>query len=149
MNKFFPIFLLIFLAFAGNASAQKIADYKISNIKVVPFEQSSGEFEPEITDTDDRAFFNELGKGLFVTIEISGKAGDYLGTRGLSVTVLEGKKVKMKKVLMSGILNEQGKYYFPIWIEPALCDGITITASLTGQKTPSKTTKTLPFMCGE
>ena len=149
MNKILSIFIFICLAFIVAANAQKVADYKITNIKIVPFEQSSGEFEAEITDTDDRSFFNELGKGLFVTIEISGKAGDYVGTRSLSVTVLEGKKVKMKKVLMSGILNEEGKYYFPLWIEPALCNEITITATLTGQKSPSKITKKLPFMCGE
>ncbi len=149
MSKTLSIFIFIFLVFAIGINAQKVADYKITNIKIVPFEQSSGEFEAEITDTDDRSFFNELGKGLFVTFEISGKAGDYVGTRSLSVTVLEGKKFKMKKVLMSGILNEQGKYYFPLLIEPALCNEITITAALTGQKSPSKLTKKLPFMCGE
>lgn len=150
MKKIFPFLILLLFVFAVNINAQKAAaDYKITNIKVVPFEQSSGEFEDEITGTDERSFFNDLGKGLFVTVEITGKAGDYEGKRSLDVTVLEGKKVKLKKVMMSGILNDSGKYYFGFYIEPALCDEITITAKITGQRTPSTKTKKIPFMCGE
>lgn len=147
MKILFPLIFLFILCVSTNA--QKVADYKITNMKIVPFEQTTGKFEDEITADDDRSFFNELGKGLFVTVEISGKAGDYEGKRSLQVTVLEGKRLKLKKVLMSGILNEQGKYYFPVWLEPALCDEITITATVVGQKTPAKITKKLPFMCGE
>lgn len=150
MKRIFPCFLLLLLAFAVNINAQKASpDYKITNIKVVPFEQLSGEFEDEFTDSDDRSFFNELGKGLFVTVEITGKPGDYEGKRNLDVTVLEGKKIKLKKVMMSGILNENGKYYFGFYIEPALCDTVTITAKITGQKTPGTKSRKLPFLCGE
>lgn len=150
MKKIFPFLTLLLFALAVNTFAQKApADYKITNIKVVPFEQITGEFEAEITDADERSFFNELGKGLFVTVEITGKSGDYVGTRNLDVTVLEGKKVKVKKSLMSGILNENGKYYFGFYIEPALCDTVTITAKITGQKTPSTKSRKIQFVCGE
>jgi len=150
MKKIFPFLTLLLLAFAINTFAQKApADYKITNIKVVPFEQMTGEFEDEITDSDERSFFNDLGKGLFVTVEITGKSGDYVGTRNLDVTVLEGKKVKLKKSLMSGILNENGKYYFGFYIEPALCDQVTITAKITGQKTPGTKSRKVQFLCGE
>ena len=149
MNKTLSIVIFICLAFAVSANAQKTGDYKITNIKAVPFEKSSGEFESEITDTDDRVFFNDLDKGIFLIIEITGKPGDYQTKKGLSVTVTEGKKIKLKKAYFSGILNEQGKFYFPVWLEPAMCDGIKITATVTGQKTISKMTKTLSFMCGE
>ena len=150
MKKIFPFLLLLLFVSASNIFAQKApADYKITNIKVVPFEQTTGEFEDEFTGSDERSFFNDLGKGLFVTVEITGKPGDYAGTRNLSVTVLEGTKIKLKKSMMSGILNDSGKYYFGFYVEPALCDEITITAKLTGQKTPSTKTRKVPFLCGE
>ncbi|HQU85145.1 MAG TPA: hypothetical protein PKY59_18540 [Pyrinomonadaceae bacterium] len=150
MKKIFPLFTFLFLAFAINTFAQKApAEFKISNIKIVPFEQTSGEFAEELSAANQRSFFNDLGTALFVTVEISGKAGDYEGKRSLEVTVLEGKKVKLKKVLMSGILNENGKFYFPVFLEAPMCDEITIIAKIIGQKTPSTMKKKVSFLCGE
>lgn len=150
MKKILPLLTLTLIAFAFSTFAQKTpADYKISAIKIVPFEQMTGEFEDELTENSDTSYFNDLGKALFVTVEISGKAGDYEGKRSLEITVLEGKKVKLKKVLMSGILNENGKFYFPVFLEAAMCDGITITAKIIGQKTPSTKVRKVPFLCGE
>lgn len=149
LNKLFTIFIFVFIAFAVSTNAQKAVDYKITNLKIVPFEQQTGRFEPEITEADSRAFFNDLGKGLFLTIEISGKSGDYQDKKGVQATVTEGKKIKLKKVYYTGVLGEDGKYYIPVWLEPAMCAEVKITAIVVGQKTPSKITKTLPFMCGE
>lgn len=140
--------LMIFCAFLA-VSAQKSIDYKVTNMKIVPFDQSSGEFESELTDTDSRSFFNELDKGLFVIVEVSGAAGEFDAKKGLTVTVMEGKKIKLKKSMMSGVVNSDGKFYFPVWLEPAMCAEITITATITGNRTASKMTKKIPFMCGE
>lgn len=150
MKKIFPFLTILFFAFMINANAQKASpDYKISAIKIVPYEQNTGQFEDEITAGSDTNFFNELGKGLFVTVEVSGKAGSYEAKRNVEITVMEGKKLKLKKVLMMGILNQSGKYYLPIFLEPAMCDEVKITAKITGQKTPSITTRKVAFMCGE
>lgn len=144
------IFLtLVFCFSAVYANAQATPAYKISNVKIVPFEQTTGNFEDEITPTDERAFFNDLSKGLFVTVEITGKPESYEAKRQLEVTVMEGKKIKLKKVYMSGILNSQGKFYFPVWLDAPMCSEVKITARITGQKTVATKTRNVTFQCGE
>jgi hypothetical protein len=144
------IYVSLILCFgAVFAQAQATPDYKISKIKIVPFEQSSGSFEDEIAVNDDRAFFNDLSKALFVTVEISGKAESYEARRELQITVTEGAKVKTKKIFMSGILNEKGKFYFPFWLDAPMCSEVKITARITGQKNASTTTRKVSFQCGE
>lgn len=144
------IFISVLLCFLGTlALAQKAPDYKISNIKIIPFDSTTGEFEKEIMPTDDRSFFNELDISLLATIEISGKGGSYDGARKVQITVTEGKKVKMTKTSWVGILSQNGKFYIPVWLYPAMCDEVKITAKLIGQKTASTITRKIPFLCGE
>lgn len=147
------LFLAILLTFscATFAAAQEKAapDYKITNIKIVPFDSQTGEFQIPIKPVDDRAFFNDLAISLFVTVEISGQAGTFEDGRILSVTVTEGKKSKVKKTEQIGLIGDGGKFYFPIWLESAMCDEITITAKISGQKTASTMKRKVPFMCGE
>jgi hypothetical protein len=50
---------------------------------------------------------------------------------------------------MSGILNEKGKFYFPMWIDAPMCSEVKITARITGQKTASTITRKVAFQCGE
>ena len=146
----FLIFLSVMLCFgAFLVNAQTTPDYKISNVKIVPYEQTTGKFEDEITVNDDRGFFNDLSKALFVTVEISGKPESYEAKRQVEVTVTEGAKVKSKKIFMSGILNEKGRFYFPMWIDAPMCSEVKITARITGQKTASTITRKVAFQCGE
>lgn len=142
---------LLFLC-AGfiSVNAQKVSPpYKITAIKLVPFEQMTGEFQPEITPTDERSFFNELSLGLFVTVEISGKSGEYVQGRRVDITVMEGKKLKLKKSEVVGIVGENGKYYVPLYLDSALCSEVTVTAKMFGQKTASTMTRKAGFICGE
>ena len=144
------IFITLILCFGATfAVAQKAPDYKISNIKILPFDAGTGEFQGEIKPNDDRSFFNDLEISLFLAVEISGKEGDYDGNRKVQITVTEGKKVKLTKTEVIGILNEKGKFYIPIWLYPAMCDEVKITAKIIGQKTASTITRKIPFMCGE
>lgn len=152
MKKIIKLLFFVSLTFCFSAiyaNAQQTPAYKISNVKIVPFEQTTGKFEDEFTANDERSFFNDLSKGLFVTVEISGKPESYDGKRQLEVTVTEGGKVKLKKVYMSGILNEQGKFYFPVWLEAPMCSEVKITARILGQKTAAATTRKVAFQCGE
>jgi len=144
------LFLFVTLCFSAIfANAQQPPAYKISNVKIVPFEQTTGKFEAEITANDDRSFFNDLGKGLFIIVEISGKPESYADKRQLEVTVMEGTKIKLKKIYMTGILNEQGKFYFPVWLDAPMCSEVKITARITGQKPIAATTRKVAFQCGE
>jgi hypothetical protein len=149
INKLLLFVTLTFCFSAVYATAQQTPAYKISNVKIVPFEQTTGKFENEFTTNDERSFFNDLSKGLFVIVEISGKPESYDAKRQLEVTVLEGTKVKLKKVYMSGILNEQGKFYFPLWLDAPMCSEVKITARILGQKPIAATTRKIAFQCGE
>lgn len=147
--KFLIYLSLTFCFSAIYANAQQTPAYKISNVKIVPFEQTTGKFEDEFTANDDRSFFNDLSKGLFVTVEITGKPESYEAKRQLEVTVMEGAKVKLKKIYMAGILNEQGKFYFPVWLDAPMCSEVKITARILGQKPIATTTRKVAFQCGE
>ena len=116
---------------------------------MVPFNQASGEFEAEITPTDERSFFNEIGLGMFVTIEVTGASGTFEAGRMVEVVVLEGKRQKAKKTEQIGLIGEGGKFYIPVWLDSALCSEVKVTARITGQKTASTLTRKAGFLCGE
>ena len=150
MSKKILIFTFVFL-FCGAvaANAQTAPAYKISSIKIVPFDSQTGKFQDEIKLKDERSFFNDLAISLFVVVEISGEAGSFADERKIQVTVSEGKRLKMKKVDQIGLIGEGGKYYFPVWLDPAMCSDVTVKAEIIGQKTASTMTRKIPFLCGE
>lgn len=131
------------------ANAQKTPDYKISNIKIVPFDSTTGEFQEEIKPKDERSFFNDLDISLFVVIEIQGQTGDYEGARKLQITVTEDKKVKLSKTDFVGIMNDKGKFHVPVWLYRAMCSDVKITAKIIGQTNASSLSRTVVFQCGE
>jgi len=144
------LFISLMLCFSTiYTDAQQTPAYKISNVKIIPFEQTTGDFGTEIAPADEGGFFNDLGKALFVTVEITGKPESYEAKRQLEITVMEGKKIKLKKVYMPGILNERGKFYFPVWLDAPMCSEVKITARILGQKTAATTTRKVAFQCGE
>ena len=140
--------VLLLLGFAG-VSAQTASAYKITNIRVVPYEQSSGTFEAEPAPNADPGYLNELSKSLFVAVEISGKAGSFAADRKVSITVTEGKRPKASRTEAVGLIGDAGKYYIPILLTSPMCGPVVITARLTGQKTVSVKTRKLQFDCGE
>jgi hypothetical protein len=155
MKNLFRLLLFVLLVFTlGMVAAQaqkpkKASDYKIANIKIVPYNASSGEFEAEVKPKDDRSFFNALEIGLFVTVEISGQGDSFEAGRKIRVTVMEGKKVKLTKLEQIGYMGENAKFYYPVWLAPSMCSDVTITAQLVGQKTASKMSRKVLFTCGE
>lgn len=147
---FFVFLILCFgVQFAAAQQPPPAPPYKISAIKIVPFDGQTGAFAEEFTAGSERSFFNDLAISLFVTIEISGKAGTFEAGRKVEVTVTEGKKSKTKKLEQVGLIGDGGKFYFPVFLEAPMCDEVKITARLVGQKTASSLTRTVPFMCGE
>ena len=144
------IYSLLFLCLFTEARAQQTtpAAYKLTNVKIVPFEGATGKFEDEIKLSSDKSFFNELSKSLMVVVKVSGKSGDY-ANRNLEVTVTEGKKSKLKQTTMVGILNEAGKFYVPVWLYAPMCGEVTISARITGQTTAARQTRKILFQCGE
>lgn len=156
MNKLFrSISIVLVIAVFGILSAnaqppKKDPDYKITNIKIVPFNEQTGAFENEIAlKGDDRSFFNDLNISLFVTVEIGGKAGSFSPGRKIEITILEGKRVKLKKLEQIGLIGEGGQFYVPVWLYSAMCSDVKITARIVGQKTASSMKRTVPFLCGE
>jgi len=143
------VFLLLVGVNFNSVQAQAAPPFKITAIKIVPFDQFTGEFEPEITPNDERAFFNDVSFGLFITVVISGTSDTFLATRKVEVTVLEGKKVRSQKISDASSVGADGKYYVPLFLESAFCDEVTVTAKLIGQKTASTMTRKVPFACGE
>ncbi|MEP6924342.1 MAG: hypothetical protein ABI954_07740 [Pyrinomonadaceae bacterium] len=149
------IILAALCLFAGGLvtltwAQKKAAAYKLANIKIVPFEKTTGEFEAEIDAKDERAFFNEISKTYLVTVEVAGEAGSFELGRKVEIVVMEGKKIKARKLEQIDLIGGSGKVYMPLWIDAPLCDATTITARIIGQKSASTLKRTLTvFHCGE
>lgn len=146
------IMSLVSIAFGVTALAQKpkpAPAYKITAIKIVPFNEASGKFEDEIIKGSERSFFNDLSISLFVTFEVSGEAGSFETGRKIVIKVTEGKKVKFSKSEQVGLIGAEGKYFVPVWLYSPMCSDVKITASLAGQKAVSTMTRRVPFLCGE
>jgi hypothetical protein len=145
--------LLMFAAFilcAGvvSVNAQKTAPYKITAVRLVPYNQQTGKFEDEIKPKDERAFFNEIALGMFVVVEVSGATGTFEAGRTVQITVTEGKKLKAKKSEQIGLISD-GKFYIPMYLDSAFCSDVTVTAKILGQATASTITRKASFLCGE
>jgi hypothetical protein len=153
MNKSFVrtvIIAVIALTCIVSVSAQppkKAADYKITAINVVPFDEILGKFREPVEP--DQWFGNDLSMSLLVTVELSGEPGGYVTSRNVSIRVTEGKKIKLQKIAYPGVFSETGKYYVPVWLYGSMCDIVKITATVTGQKTRATRTRTVNFHCGE
>lgn len=145
----FAIAILAVASFDSFAQTKAVAPYSITAIRVMPYEASQGKFLDELKPDEFGGYFNDLDKSLLVMIEVTGPAGEYVAARRVSVRVTEGKKVKLSKVGYPGVLNENGKYWIPIWLEAAMCDEVVITATMTGQTKKSSMKRSLNFMCGE
>lgn len=152
MTKPLKIVILLSLIFSAGTlatNAQKAPDYKITGLKIVPYDSVTGKFQDEFKPREDRSFFNDLSISLFVTVEIAGQSGSFVVGRKIQLTVTEGKKVKTSKTEQIGLIGGGGKFYVPLWLYPAMCDDVKITARIIGQKTASTMTRTVPFLCGE
>ena len=144
------IFISLVLCFGSTfAMSQKAPDYEISNIKITPFDSATGEFQEEIKANDERSFFNDLSISLLTLVEITGQEGSFEVGRKIQITVTEGKKVKTTKTEQIGLIGGGGKFYVPLWLYPAMCDDVKITAKIIGQKTASTITRKVSFLCGE
>lgn len=143
--------LAVMLAAVDSISAQQkpVGPYEITKIHVIPFEESTGEFAQPMADDDLGGFFNDLSTSLLVKIEITGPAGEFDPKRLVAINVTEGRKVKLAKTAYPGVLNENGKFFVPVWLYGSMCDKVTIKASITGQTKKSSKTRIVQFMCGE
>jgi hypothetical protein len=129
---------------------KKAPAYKIAAITITPYDEASGKFEDPIgTGESARSLFNDLSLSLFVTVDVAGEAGSFETGRMINITVKEGKKIKTTRHLQVGLIGGDGHYYVPVWLYPAMCSDVTITASLTGQKTASSMKRTVIANCGE
>lgn len=142
-------FLFLCAGFVSVNAQKAAAPYKITAIKIVPFDQQSGEFQTEITPTDERSFFNEISLRFLVTVEVTGEKGTFEAGREIEIIVMEGKKQRAKKIEQIGLIADNGKFYIPLWIDNPLCDETTFTARIVGQKPVSTMKRKASFMCGE
>ena len=142
--------LLVAGLFTLTTAQKKAPAYKLTNIKIQPFEKKTGEFENEITDADTRAFFNEISKTYLVTVEVTGEKGSFEAGRKIEIIVTEGGKIKARKLEQIDLIGDGGKVYMPLWIDQPLCARTTISARIVGQKTASPLKRSLTnFHCGE
>jgi len=141
---------MIAIGSATVAAQTKAPDYKIKNIKIVPYDSATGKFDEELKPGDGRSFFNDLSISLFVVFEIEGEAGSFEAGRKLQMTVKEGTKIKASKTEQIGLIGSDGIWFEPLWLYPAMCSDVTITAKIIGQRIPGKAvTRKIPFLCGE
>lgn len=148
-NLLLIVAMILALGATAALAQKKAPDYKITNIKIMPFDAATGAFEDELKPDSDRSFFNDLSISLLVLVEISGEAGSFESGRMVSFTATEGKKIKARKTEQVGLIGSGGKFYVPIWLDSAMCDTVKITARLSGQPTASSMTRSVPFLCGE
>ena len=132
------------------ATVSKTPDYVIAELKVLDFSSSTGKLEDTIpAKGDPKSFFNDLDTSLFVWVFVQGEKGTFEAGRMANVVVTANKKVIASRNVQIGIPNEDGFYIVPVFVYGPLCSEVKITAKLTGQKTASPKTATIPFMCGE
>ncbi|HEY2847526.1 MAG TPA: hypothetical protein VGI80_06890, partial [Pyrinomonadaceae bacterium] len=134
---------------AVGAFSQKVAPYKITGIKIRPFDEVTGKFEDELAPDSNGGYWNDLSKSVLALVEITGPKGEYVDKRRVSIRVTEGRKLKLTHVGYPGVLGDDGKYYVPVWLYGSMCDTITITATITGQTKPSTMKRNIDFKCGE
>jgi hypothetical protein len=140
--------ILILIGCSAASAQKKTPDYKITAVHITAFDSNTGKFEDEITATSDRSFFNDLAISLLVVVEVAGESGSFVAGRQAEITVMEGKKIKKKKVEQIGI-PQDGKFFVPVWLDSPMCSEVTVTARMIGQKTLSRTVKKVLFECGE
>ena len=70
--------------FAGFAQKVKpVPPYKITDIKAVPFDEITGKFRDPVDP--EQWFGNDLSMSLFVTIELTGPAGEFVPNRKVQI----------------------------------------------------------------
>ncbi len=150
------VFSFIILVFGANfTAAQKTTvgkgqEYKVTNLKIVPFDSNKGEFMDAIkAEGEQPTFFNDYSISLMVIAEVTVGKGEYAFGKSVQITAMEGKKVKKTKTEPMPPVEADGKYYVPLWLDAGMCDTVKITAKITGQKTASTMTRSLLFQCGE
>lgn len=154
MNRYraITVVLMVLTVMSLAAYAQKpkpAPAYKLTGVKVVPFNEQTGKFEDELTAKSDRSFFNDLSISLFVAFEVSGQAGSYESGRNLVINITEGKKLKLAKVAQIGLIGSDGKYYVPVFLYSSMCSNVNITAKIAGQRVVSSISRKVAFLCGE
>lgn len=124
--------------------------YQLTAMKVVPFSQRTNLFLDEIKKDRDFSAWNELNLSLFVTVQVTGRAGSYSSKRKVEITAYDDRHVILKRVSDLGVLDEDtGKYYIPVWLYGPFCREVTIKARLLGQSQGSSLQRNLDFQCGE
>ena len=124
--------------------------YQLTAMKVVPFSQRTSLFLAEIKKDSDFSAWNELNLSLFVTIQVTGRAGSYSSKRKVEITAYDDRHVILKRLSELGVLDEDtGKYYIPVWLYGPFCRKVTIKARLIGQPQASSLQRNLDFQCGE
>lgn len=123
--------------------------YKIARLKIQTFNQVLDAFSDDISDKKENEFWNALDTSLFVTVEVSGEVGSYVSGRRVEVTAYEGRKLILRRVANLGVINNDGKYYVPIWLYGGFCQPVTIRARFLGQQQALVIKKRLFFNCGE
>ena len=148
MKRAITLTLLVLVTFTGTY-AQKVAPYKITRIRIMPFDEVTGKFETELAPDSRGGYWNDLSKSVLALVEITGPAGEFVDKRRVSIRMTEGRKLKLSKIAYPGVLGSDGKYYVPVWLYGSMCDTITITATIVGQTKVSTLKRGLDFKCGE
>ncbi|MBP7281434.1 MAG: hypothetical protein KBA66_07660 [Leptospiraceae bacterium] len=143
------LYVILFSLTTNLLWSDPVPDYKISDIKIIPFESKTGEFQEQVKQNQPEPYSNAISTSFFVIVEISGKAGSYESKRKVEIQVLEGGRKKVNKVETNMLLGANGKFFIPLLLSPLICKDLKITANVLGQTKESSLTRTIPFRCGE
>ena len=155
------------LVVASTAAAQTNPPaYRISALQPFLFYNDTGTFSGAIPK--DAPLWNTIiGEGwarqssnqTLVRVTVAGEAGSYAPRRAVKLVVRRGTqsdsgKFTWGKVVLSrseplAVLTRRGTTQAGFWLYETGCVPLLLTASLTGQTSPSTQTRVIPFACGE
>jgi hypothetical protein len=84
-----------------------------------------------------------------LTVEVSGRAGDYPSGRKVELAVRTARKEIFRRQLSLDVLGADGHVYAAFWLYDTGCESLTISTALLGQAEPTRRVATIPFHCGE
>lgn len=150
LAAFILLTLVPLRVYGQSQSPANLPPYRLSAIRILPYNQTTNSFLAEVKKDKDADFFNELDLSLFVTVEVSGQPGSISSNRRVEIIAYEGSRVILKRVVRLGVISEStGKYYVPVWLYSPFCQQVTIKARLIGQRQISTLQRKLDFLCGE
>lgn len=158
---------VIVLAVASTAAAQTNPPaYRLAAVKPALFYNDTGTFSPVVPENASlwntiigEDWARQSSNQTLVRVTVSGQVGSYAAHRTVKLVVRRGTQTdadsfRWGKVILTrseplAVLTRRGTTEVGFWLYGTGCVPLLLTASLTGQSSPSTKTRVIPFACGE